>query len=70
MFYFVIQLLPGLQYPCIQGDISVDASLKDYFIVKSKVIFSKVIRFHQCQCQWPSIMHLIIHASLYNSSDV
>ena len=46
----VLQLLPGLQYSChIQGDISVDAiaSLEDYFIVKSKVIFSKVIRFHQ-----------------------
>ena len=47
MYVEVLQLLSGLQYSCshIQGDISsvdVIASLKDYFIVKSKVIFSKV----------------------------
>ena len=46
MYVEVLQLLSGLQYSCsrIQGDISVDAiaSLKDYFIVQSKVIFSKV----------------------------
>ena len=66
MYVEVLQLLPGLQYSChIQGDIYVDAiaSLKDYFIVKSKVIFFQSDTF-------PSIMHLIIHASLYNSSDV
>ena len=51
MYVAVLQFLSGLQYSCspIQGDISVDAiaSLKDYFIVKSKVIFYKVISFHQ-----------------------
>ena len=53
MYVEVLQLLPGLQYSCnIQGDISVDAkaSLKDYSIVKSKVIFSKVIRFDFIEC--------------------
>ena len=56
----VLQLLSGLQYSChIQGDISIDAiaSRKDYFIVKSKVIFSKVVSFHQ-SCNY---------VSLYNS---
>ena len=51
MYVEVLQLFSGLQYSCslIQGDISVDAiaSLKDYSIVKSKVIFYKVISFHQ-----------------------
>ena len=49
MYVEVLQLLPGLQYSCHIHGISVDAiaSLKDYSIVKSKVIFSKVIRFHQ-----------------------
>ena len=65
MYVEVLQLLPGLQFSChIQGDHSVDAiaTLKDYFIVKSSYFFQSDT--------FPSIMHLIIHASLYNSSDV
>ena len=53
----------------IQGDISVDAihvaSLKNYFVIKSKVIFSKVISFHQ-SC----ILLFMSLYTLYNSSDV
>ena len=64
MYVEVLQLLPGLQYSChIQGDISVDAQSQRSFHSQIQSYFFQSDMF-------PLIMHLIIHASLYNSSDV
>ena len=59
MYVEVLQFLPGLQYSCHIHGISVDAiaSLKDYSSQTQSYIFQSDT--------FPSIMHLIVHASLY-----